>query len=65
MMAAYPDLNYISDSDYNREDNGLHYRFFELHGRFPKANATFPKTTRSAACGSKSAAKFMSTSNPT
>ena len=29
MMAAYPELNYISDSDYNREDNGLHYRFFD------------------------------------
>ena len=29
MMASYPDLNYISDSDYNREDNGLHYRFFD------------------------------------
>jgi len=29
MMAAYPELNYISDSDYSREDNGLHYRFFD------------------------------------
>ena len=29
MMAAYPELNYISDSDYNREDKGLHYRFFD------------------------------------
>ena len=29
MMAAYPELNYISDSDYKREDKGLHYRFFD------------------------------------
>lgn len=29
MMAAYPELNYISDSDYNRENKGPHYRFFD------------------------------------
>lgn len=28
MVAAYPDLQYISDSDYSSE-NGFHYRFFD------------------------------------
>lgn len=28
MIAAYPDLQYVSDSDYSKED-GFHYRFFE------------------------------------
>lgn len=26
MMTAYPELNCISDSGYNHEDNGLHHR---------------------------------------
>ena len=29
MMAAYPELNYISDSDPKGQDKGLHYRFFD------------------------------------
>ena len=29
LMAAYPELNYISDSDYSSADKGLHYRFFD------------------------------------
>ena len=40
MMAAYPELNYISDSDYKREDKGLHYRFFDCMVD-PERNATF------------------------
>lgn len=28
MMAEYPELQYVSDSDYS-EENGLHYRFFD------------------------------------
>ena len=46
MMAAYPELNYISDSDYNREDKGLHYRFFDCmvdpeSKRYPSEDYTF------------------------
>ena len=29
MIEAYPELNYVSDSDYSPENKGLHYRFFD------------------------------------
>ncbi|MDO4641085.1 MAG: hypothetical protein Q4A84_05205 [Neisseria sp.] len=29
MIAAYPDLQYVSDSDYEPEEENLHYRFFD------------------------------------
>ena len=64
MMAAYPELNYVSDSDYSPENKGLHYRFFDCMVD-PEANATCLKTTPSATSGVKSAAKCTSTYNPT
>lgn len=64
MMAAYPELNYISDSDYSPENKSLHYAS-STAWLILKANATCPKTTLSATFGVKSAAKCTSTHNPT
>ena len=64
MIEAYPELNYVSDSDYSPENKGLHYRFFDCMVD-PESKRYLSETTPSATSGVKSAAKYTSTYNPT